>query len=422
MLKSMKLQMEQSKRRERMAAIQNTDEVNDEGRTELRSLTSAYEGAEVELRAALLVEGAERESIREPDNVGADFERECRSFDLAAAVGAITENRSLTGREAEVVQELEQRHGVARKGGILIPWQSLIERRADALVDTAPGHGGTLAARPTAAALERFFETSVAGRFGVNTLQVTGNPSFPEIVDGTGLSWVAEGEGTDAGTINTVSKSPQMKTATARYLLTRQAIRQNSGLPETLRRDLAGLLREGIDRVVFQGSGQNNEPAGFETVLTGSREDEFVAHTSATGASLTFSQILEYATELAETAKLSDPSQVRIAGNPIVFRALADNLVTGTAVSGLDRLKSAGFSTLWSRQVSSRTDGESNVYFGAGEGNAFVPMWGAPELIVDPYSESKTGKVALTIFAFCDVLIQRTDTHFFKLSGVQDPA
>lgn len=41
---------------------------------------------------------------------------------------------------------------------------------------------------------------------------------------------------------------------------------------------------------------------------------------------------------------------------------------------------------------------------------------------MDPYSESKTGKVALTMFAFVDVLIQRTATHYFKLTGVQDRA
>lgn len=97
-------------------------------------------------------------------------------------------------------------------------------------------------------------------------------------------------------------------------------------------------------------------------------------------------------------------------------------------MSELDRLKGAGFGTLWSSQVSPRgtrdgtSKGASTVYFGAGSNNAYVPTWGSPELIVDPYSESKTGKVALTMFAFLDVLIQRQATHYFKLTGVQDRA
>lgn len=417
MLKSQTIQLEQSKRRERMAEIQKTDEISEDGRTELRSLTEAYTNAETEYRAAVILEDAERSAIQEPDNAAQDFERECRSYDLTAVVAAQTEGKALTGREAEVTQELEQRQGGAQKG-VLLPWEAL-EQRADAVTDTQPGTTQELASRPVMSALERFFETSAAGRFGVNALQVTGTPTFPEITAGAAISWVAEGAGADADAIATTSKSPAIHTATGRYLLSRQAIRQNSALQSVLRRDLAEVLREGIDLAVFQGTGAGEQPAGFETVLTGGR-------TAALDDVAGFSELLLRATEIQETAKLSSPSQVRLAGAPIVHQTLADTLISGTAISELDRLKAAGFGTLWSSQVSARgardaTDkGASTVYFGAGSNNAFVPTWGSPELIVDPYSESKSGKVALTMFAFLDVLIQRTATHWFKLTGVQD--
>lgn len=419
MLKSQEIQLAQSKRRERMADIQKADEITDDARTELRSLTSAYEGAEVELRAALLVEGAERDKIKEPDKAETDFGRECRAFDLTAVVAAQTEGKQLSGREAEVSAELEQRHGQGQKG-IRFPWEAL-EERADVATDASAGTSQELANRPVMNALERFFETSAAGRFGVNVLQVSGVPTFPEITAGASLSWVAEGSGADAEAITTTSKTPTIHTATGRYLLTRQAIRQNSALQPILRRDLAEVLREGMDLAVFQGTGADQQPAGFETVLTGGR-------TTALDDKASFSDFLLYATLIQETAKLSDPAQVRIAGAPIVHQTLADDLVAGTSVSVLDRLKSTGFNMLWSSQVSARgerdaTDkGASTVYFGAGSNNAYVPTWGSPELIVDPYSESKSGKVALTMFAFVDVLIQRTATHFFKLTGVQDRA
>lgn len=316
-------------------------------------------------------------------------------------------------------QELELRHGQGQKG-IRFPWEAL-EQRADVATDAAAGTSQELASRPVMNALERFFESSAAGRFGVNVLQVTGTPTFPEITGGTGLSWVAEGSGADAAALTTTSASPAVHTATGRYLLTRQAIRQNSALQSILRRDLSEVLREGIDLAIFRGTGADEQPAGFETVLTGGR-------TTALDDFASFSEFLLRATEIQETAKLSAPALVRIAGAPIVHQTLADTLVSGTAVSELDRLKSASFGMLWSSQVSARgardaTDkGASTVYFGAGSNNAYVPTWGSPELIVDPYSESKTGKVALTMFAFLDVLIQRTATHYFKLTGVQDRA
>ncbi|MEO0485148.1 MAG: phage major capsid protein [Pseudomonadota bacterium] len=420
MLKSQEIQLAQSKRRERMAEIQKADEITDDARTELRSLTDAYQGAEVEMRAAILLEEAERDTIKEPDKAQTDFDRECRAFDLSAVVAAQTDGKVLSGREAEVSAELETRHGQGQKG-IRFPWESLMETRADAVTDTQPGTSQELASRPVMSALERFFETSAAGRFGVNVMQVTGTPTFPEITSGAALSWVAEGAGADADTITTTSKAPAMHTATGRYVLTRQAIRQNSALQPILRRDLAEVLREGIDLAIFQGTGADEQPAGFDAVLSGGR-------TTALDDVASFSEFLLQATEIQETAKLSSPAGVRIAGAPIVHQTLADTLVTGTAVSELDRLKSAGFGTLWSSQVSTRgardaTDkGASMVYFGAGSNNAFVPTWGSPELIVDPYSESKNGKVALTMFAFLDVLIQRTATHWFKLTGVQDRA
>ncbi|WP_299376025.1 phage major capsid protein [uncultured Tateyamaria sp.] len=418
MLRSQEIQLAQSQRREQMAAIQSAETINDEGRTELRSLTEAYANAETEYRAAVILEDAERAQIKEPDNAAQDFERECRAFDLSAVVAAQTDGKALTGREAEVSTELETRHGAGSKG-MRFPWEAL-EQRADAVTDTAPGTTGELSTRPVMNALERFFETSAAGRFGVNVLQVSGQPTFPEITGGTGIAWVSEGSGADAGAITTTSTAPAMHTATGRYVMTRQAARQNSALGSILRRDLAEVMREGIDLAIFQGDGTGETPAGFDAVLTGGR-------TAALDDVASFSDFLLRATEIQETAKLSSPSQVRIAGAPIVHQTLADTLIPGTAVSELDRLKAAGFGTLWSSQVSARgardaTDkGASTVFFGSGN-HAYVPTWGSPELIVDPYSESKTGKIALTMFAFLDVLIQRTATHYFKLTGVQDRA
>ena len=119
---------------------------------------------------------------------------------------------------------------------------------------------------------------------------------------------------------------------------------------------------------------------------------------------------------------------MRIAGAPIVHQTLADTLIAGTAVSELDRLKSAGFAPLFSSQVSARGardgtgKGASTVFFGAGDNHALACMWGGVELIPDVYSESKSGKIALTAFCFMDLLWQRTATHFFKLTAVQDRA
>ena len=315
---------------------------------------------------------------------------------------------------SEVSDELEKRQGGTTKGGVLLPWEAL-ETRADTLTTTATAEGGNLAPPPIMSVLERFFETSAAARFGVRTLQVTGKPGFPEMIDGASIAWVGEGKGTDASAIVTTTRTPTIHTATARYLVSRQAVHQNPALQPILRRDLSEVIRSGVDRAVFQGSGLNNEPSGLDARLAGTALD----------AKATFSALLARAVALWESAKLSGVEGIRMAAAPIVFQTLADSTATGET-SQLDRVQKTFGGAVFSPNVSTwgarntTAKGASTVYMAAGVDHAFVTAWGSPELIVDPYSESKTGRIALTVFTFLDFLAQRTGTHFVKLTGVQD--
>lgn len=403
MLKSQEIQLAQSKRRERMAEIQRSETISDEGRAELRSLTDAYSGAEIELRAAIVLESAERDKIKTPDKATTDFDLQCRSFNLSALVGAITDGKALAGREAEVVAELEQRGGAAQKGGIVFPWQAL-ERRADAVTNIAASDD--LASRPVMSALERLFEDGAAARFGFRTVAVSGRPSWPEIVAGAGAHWVGEGQGTDAEAIDTITKTPTLKTCTARYLLTRQSTKDNPALESVLRRDLALVIQEAVDRAAFIGAG-GAEPLGLLGQLTAA------SRVGTLPDPVTFTALLGQSVAVMNSAKASDPKAVRMATQPAIFQTLADTLVTGTAVSALDRVRATLGPIMFSRQTAA--GGDKTVFFGAGDGLALIPTWQNPELIVDPYSMSATGKIALTIFTFVDVLVQRLATNFYAL-------
>lgn len=403
MLKSQQIQLAQSKRRERMAEIQKADEITDDARNELRSLTEAYQGAEIEFRAAVVLEDAERATIKTEDRAESDFERECRSFSLSALVGAVTDGRALAGREAEVSAELEKRNGSAQKGGILFPWAAL-ETRADVVTTTA--EDGDLTSRPVMQPLERLFEDSAAAKFGFRTVQVTGRPSWPEMIAGASAHWLPEGGCVDAEGIDTRTLTPTMHTAAARYLLTRQATKENPALETVLRRDLASVIREAVDRACFVGKG-GVEPLGLLGKL------QAAGRVGPLADPITFAALLGQAVDLMNTGKLSDAKDVRIATQPDALATLALDMVAGTAVSALDRVRNTLGPVVFSRQTADA--GDRTVFFGAGDGLALVPTWGAPELIVDPYSESKCGKIALTIFTFVDVLVQRIPTHFYAL-------
>lgn len=408
MLKSDEIKLAQSKRREKMAAIQKADEITDDGRTELRSLTEAYEGAEIEYRAALVLESAERDKIKEPDNADKDFAAECREFDLAALVESLEGQRVIEGREAEVIAELEVRNGKASRGTYL-PWEAL-QTRSDATITAPDSSGGKLASRPTMNALERLFEQSAAQSFGVQTIQVTGKPRFPEMTGGASASWVAEGSGADAAAITTAVKEPTLRTLTARYLLTRQAIRENSALEPMLRRDLSEVIREALDLAVFQGTGADEQPTGLENLGSITTKD-------AASKEATYENWVDWITELMVSAKLNGMDGIHIAGVPFMLASLLKTSF-GDGFTQLDMVKKVTSKLTFSNQVSDTAGDTATAYIGATKGHAYVPMFGAPELIVDPYSESKTGKVALTVFAFPDVLVQRQDTHFLKVTNV----
>lgn len=405
MLKSQKIQLEQSKRRERMAAIQKTEgDLSDEAVTELRSISEAYERGEVEYRAAVLVEDADRATIKATDKAETDFNRECRAFSLSALVGAITEGKPITGREAEVTAELEKRTGGAHKGGVLVPWESLIETRADALIDTTADD--KLTSRPVMPPLERLFEDSAAAKFGFRTVAVTGRPSWPEMVAGASAHWINEGACVDAESIDTLSLAPTMHTAAARYLITRQATKENPALEAVLKRDLANVIREAVDRACFIGKG-GVEPMGLLGKL------QAAGRVGPLADPITFAALLGQAVDVMNTAKVNDPKAVRMAIQPDALATLALAMVGGTAVSDFDRVRSTLGPLIFSRQTAE--PGDRTVFFGAGDGLALVPTWGAPEIIVDPYSEAKCGKVALTVFTFVDVLVQRLGTNFYAL-------
>ena len=227
------------------------------------------------------------------------------------------------------------------------------------------------------------------------------------MIAGASAHWVGEGSGADAEAIDTRTLTPTMKTATARYLLTRQATKENPMLESVLRRDLSNVIREAVDKAAFTGKG-SLEPRGLLMQLqAASRVGDLTTDPVA------FPTLLHHAVAVMNSAKLNDPKGVRMASQPEAFEALALELVSGTAVSALDRARSTLGPMIFSRQTAE--EGERTIFFGAGDGLALIPTWGAPELIVDPYSESKTGKIALTVFTFVDVLVQRLQSHFYAL-------
>ena len=108
MLKSQKIHLEQSEKRQRINELLGQDDITDEHRNELDSLTKRMQQIEVELRAAIVAEAADAERMAtEFANAGLDAETrerlELRSkATVTGYVLAAMQGRLPSGPEAEL--------------------------------------------------------------------------------------------------------------------------------------------------------------------------------------------------------------------------------------------------------------------------------------------------------------------------------
>ena len=127
-MRTQEIELRKSEIREKLANIEFA-EATDDQKTEARALTKEYADLEVEFRSAMILETEERAALedeaKKAESKEDEFDVECRAFSIrAATMGSLGEG--LTGRpEKEVSEELEQRDGAPREGGIRVPWAAL---------------------------------------------------------------------------------------------------------------------------------------------------------------------------------------------------------------------------------------------------------------------------------------------------------
>lgn len=397
MLDSVKIQKRQSEIRQELAVLvgkQNPDE------TETRSmeaLDKEYQANETRYRAALIAEDSERRSA------GAELEkREDREFasligrfELRQAVLALDEGRALDGATAEVVQELRSANGYR---GIPIPLEALEVRNT-----VSTGTSDPITTRPI---IERLFPDSVAARMGGQMIQIgTGSTEWPVTTSSVQAGW-ADGEGANVPgptPYTTVDKalSPD-NTLGIHMRISRKALKQSGqALEQAVRRDMNGTIAAELDKAIFQGTGADGQPLG---VIVGAGTYGISSEAGAADWASFRAEVVEFM--LGNAA--NSPGAVRLMIRPETWSDLDDDLITGTAVSEWDRLTGqipasnivVAHNTLIAGQALLTTNAGGIAPF-------FVGLWGAVDLIRDPYSDAQSGGLRLTALTTADVTVAR---------------
>ena len=268
MTKSQKLQIEQSEKRQKINELLALDELTDEQRGELETLTKRMQHIEVEYRAAIVAEGEAEQRARADAPVDAELRErlELRSrarlsnYLLAAARGQL-----VGGAEAE----LSAAAGV--QGIPLELWEPMPEQRAGQSehrdVAVAPGTVG-VNLDPIRPAV---FANSIAARLGIDMPRVesgtyaTATITTSQSAEAKAKSAAAAGV---AGAFATATATPKRVSARLELTLEDIAAVGAANFESMLRQNLALALSDELDDQAINGNGTAPNLHGVFSRLT----------------------------------------------------------------------------------------------------------------------------------------------------------
>ena len=246
---SQRVALEMSEKREKLNALLGVDELTEDQRTELGTLTERMQELEVEARAAILAEG---ETTVTKTTVTDGESDELRSLIGRANIGAIFE-AALEHRATEGVEAELQTH--YRLPANAIPL-ALLETRA---VTPAPGQ----VAQNQSAIIPGVFPMSCAAFLAVDMPTVpTGDSVFPVLSTNADVGVPAENAAQSETTGSFAADVLSPGRLQASFFYSREDRARFSGMDAALRSNLSDALSDALDKQILVGT---------EGLLTGTK-------------------------------------------------------------------------------------------------------------------------------------------------------
>ncbi len=408
MLESVKIARRQSEIRQALAGLVNkTDATADELRT-MDAMDLEYRQNETRYRAALITEDTERREA------GADLETRSErqfadlvaGFELRQVVLHLDEGRALSGRTAEVVQELRHAGGYR---GTPVPLMAL-ERRAGETI--ASGSPDPLQTRPI---IDRLFPGSVAAQMGAQMITIgTGAVEWPVTTSSVTAGW-ANGElaavaGPTAYATTDKALKPEQTMGIHMRISRKAMLQSGDALEQAIRRDMNGTMQAELDKAIFLGTGLNGQPLGvIPGVATYGITDTDVSDT------VSWMALREAVTRFMTANAAAGPGEVRALVRPEMWYFLDGvEAWSGSGVTEWNRITSQlGSVVMTANALAAPLAGppiETQALLTTTSGGVapiFVGLWGAVDLIRDPYSDATSGGLRLTALTTADVTVAR---------------
>jgi hypothetical protein len=189
---------------------------------------------------------------------------------------------------------------------------------------------------------------------------------------------------------------------------------------------MAGAVAQALDAAVFNGSGSSGEPWG---IIPGAENSpaEYDVTVTAVDAAASWAAFRAAVVRFMTANAAGSPSAVRMLIRPEVWDAMDGTVFdSGSGLTEWDRLTRnipAGNIVMSSNALAAPTGSPeaSKALLTTSAGGVppvFVGMWGALDVIRDPFSDAASGGLRLTALATMDLTVSRT-AQLEVLTGVQ---
>lgn len=350
---------------------------------------------------------------------GADIgltEREVRQFSLLRVVRALSDpSDKRAQKEAEF--EFSASHAAAEKAGkngerFMVP-TDVLRRSVYDLGDKNramnTGTGGAAAGDTggygiqtnllTSSFIDILRNRATIMKFGRVLGGLQGNIDIPKQASGATGYWLGEDDdATETGMeLGQMSLTP--KTVAAFSEITRKLMMQSSlDVEAMLRADLAIALALTIDTAGYYGTGTQHQPLGIANT-TGIN-----AQVIASSGAPTFAELVAMETKIAQdNADVNGMKYVANSG----FRGHAKTTLKFAGVAGTIWEPGNGVNG-YGAEITNQV-AAADVFFGNFQ-DLIIGMWGGMELHVDPFSNSKKGRIRLIAFQDVDFGLRRVES------------
>ena len=399
MLKSQKLQLDMSEKRQAINALQNSEEYEID---DLDRLNKDYAGLEVRFQSALIEEAAETEATPtdDLDGEGREVRRLEETVEIRNYFEAALNDYPLSGREAE----LESAMGIAGVGTQL-PWIALLspeERVEMRAATTAPSDSDVVVAN----VLGRVFAGGAASYLGVAFPSVpVGASNYPVLTNGVVPANVEGSAAADETAATLTANVLDPVRLTAQYLVRYEDLNKFRMMEDALRADLQGAMTEAADKQIVSGDGTAPNVSGFNSALTAPDNPTAVAD---------FAAYASARARLVDGRYAASEDDVKVLVGATTYSHASGIYQTGSGTSALSRLMPRV-----SPHVPAAASNIQAAIASRSMNRAVAPMWPSIALIRDSVSGSAKGEIRITAIALWNFKVLDTSGYAalkFKLA------